>query len=42
MVLQLGKDFLTQTGGDLHVNPRVLDIPVPQVVSHVLNALTCF
>lgn len=42
MVLQLGKDFLAQTGGDLRVNPRVLNILVAQMVGHVLNALACF
>jgi len=38
MALQLGKHFLAQTGGDLGVNPRVLDILVPYVICHVLNA----
>jgi hypothetical protein len=40
MLFQLGKYLLPQTGGVLRVNPRVLNILVAKVISHIFNALT--
>jgi len=42
MVLQLGKHFLAQTGGDLGVNLGVLDILMVEVICDVLNPLAGF
>jgi hypothetical protein len=42
MARQLGNHLLAQTGGDLRVNPGVLDILVARVIRHVLNAQAGF
>ena len=42
MALQLGKDLLAQTGGDLGVNLGVLDVLMPEVIGHIFNALAGF
>jgi hypothetical protein len=42
MVLQLGKDLLAQTGGDLRIDAGILDVLMAEVVCHVRNSLPCF
>ena len=38
VALELAEDLLAQGMGDLSVDPGVLDVPVPEVVRHVLDA----
>jgi hypothetical protein len=38
VALEVAEDLLAERVGDLGVNPGVLDVAVPEMVGHVLNA----